>query len=227
MTARQDALDAVQYVRSQMKCVSLNRTCDTPDAEMGRRIGDKARKAEDKMAAINEGPYVETGAKARTTLKLRTGNCDELAALAFAYLAEKAGRTRPLEIFQVFGGDHAFVVIGRRDSRTGGDMTTWNADAVICDPWAEHVCSADALGPWLDKVSEYCLDKPADWLDFRRYEVPYMVGDKQYMQQRQEGSEWCSVKALRAKTKQVSEIRVGTVASLTAGTWPYKLTGQQ
>jgi len=47
------------------------------------------------------------------------------------------------------------------------------------------------------------------------------------MQQRQEGSEWCSVKALRAKTKQVSEIRVGTVASLAAGTWPYKLTGQQ
>lgn len=94
----------------------------------------------------------------------RCGNCGEQAAVAFQYLRDKFG-ARPLDYMilnpsnatrklrgeqgggihslesGVCDGDHVFVVIGR----TGGNdanMSTWDVEAVACDPWAGVVCPA-------------------------------------------------------------------------------------
>lgn len=107
------------------------------------------------VLAMEGKPYVK-GVAAAVRQK-RAGNCEELACLAFDMLATRG--IRPLELMALmvpdedppetmlsaitgveaeFGGpDHAFVVIGR----VGGDLRdyrTWNADTVVCDPWAKR-----------------------------------------------------------------------------------------
>ena len=52
--------------------------------------------------------------------------------MAFDYF-RKAG-VLPVDFLQLFGGDHAFVVIGRKDNQGLQDFSTWT-DAFICDPW--------------------------------------------------------------------------------------------
>lgn len=71
---------------------------------------------------------------------MESGNCYEQANLAFDYLVKQG--ISPVELFSMIYGDHVFVVIGRNPNTNAADPTTWNADAIICDPWAGEVYSA-------------------------------------------------------------------------------------
>ncbi|MPQ69654.1 MULTISPECIES: hypothetical protein [unclassified Pseudomonas] len=92
----------------------------------------------------------------------RAGNCEEQACLAFDMLASTG--IAPLELMSLrnpvgaegyqgpeirgaitgiveagyAGPDHVFVVCGRGVQTNLQDPTTWNDDAVICDPWAKR-----------------------------------------------------------------------------------------
>ncbi|MGA8135658.1 MAG: hypothetical protein WCA48_16150 [Pseudomonas gingeri] len=92
----------------------------------------------------------------------RAGNCEEQACLAFDMLASTG--IAPLELMSLqnhvgmegyqgpavsgaitgvveadyAGPDHVFVVCGRSAQTNLQDPTTWNNDAVICDPWAKR-----------------------------------------------------------------------------------------
>ena len=68
---------------------------------------------------------------------LESGNCTEQARIAFDYIAKQG--VFPLELFSMLYGDHAFVVVGRNQATDPLDPTTWNLDAVVCDPWAGEV----------------------------------------------------------------------------------------
>jgi hypothetical protein len=63
------------------------------------------------------------------------GNCQELAAIAFACLYQSGIRPLDYMAFKKEGYGHAWVVIGREADATA-DLSTWGADAVWCDPWA-------------------------------------------------------------------------------------------
>ncbi|NBC31224.1 MAG: hypothetical protein GVY13_00960 [Alphaproteobacteria bacterium] len=70
------------------------------------------------------------------------GNCGELSSTAFFYLYDKPAR--PIEKMHIKGGDHAFVVIGRKTGSRDHDPGSWGPDAAICDPWYEVACLAAA-----------------------------------------------------------------------------------
>jgi hypothetical protein len=71
---------------------------------------------------------------ADTATRNRCGNCGEFSASAFMWLFDQG--VRPLDWMQLVGGDHAFVVIGRRDG-DATDVRSWGPDAVACDPWGQ------------------------------------------------------------------------------------------
>ncbi len=65
---------------------------------------------------------------------LGCGNCGEQAAIAFVYLSEEL-KVRPLDFMSRTNADHAFVIIGRKESSDDTDYMTWGQDCIVCDPW--------------------------------------------------------------------------------------------
>lgn len=63
------------------------------------------------------------------------GNCGVQSAMAFVRLRD-FWKLFPLDWMQLKHGDHGFVVIGREKGTTPSTPRTWNADAVLCDPWS-------------------------------------------------------------------------------------------
>lgn len=63
------------------------------------------------------------------------GNCGVQSAMAFVRLRD-LWKIFPLDWMQLKHGDHGFVVIGRENASIASSPRTWNADAVLCDPWS-------------------------------------------------------------------------------------------
>ncbi|MDR0219442.1 MAG: hypothetical protein LBI71_11340 [Enterobacteriaceae bacterium] len=81
--------------------------------------------------------------------KYHVGNCGEKAAIAFTRL--KFLGARPIEFFSIkmLNDTHSIIVIGR----ISGDRlnpSTWNRDAVICDPWDNKAYPAFR---YIDKIA--------------------------------------------------------------------------
>ncbi len=69
------------------------------------------------------------------TAKSSLGNCFEMALHAFDYLLyHPAAADINFKIFSIEGGDHAFVVIGLKESDSN-DPSTWGKDVFFIDPW--------------------------------------------------------------------------------------------
>lgn len=73
--------------------------------------------------------------------KLSLGNCYEGACIALDYVITHEPFVRA-EIYEIKGGDHIFLVIGRTPHTNPEDPTTWNDEVYICDPWANKVYPA-------------------------------------------------------------------------------------
>ena len=99
----------------------------------------------DKSKTTHEG-MLEAAQRAA---QYRAGNCAEHAAVAYAYLYEKARGSGIGLVSRVSckkPGDHAFVVIGR-DPKGDGSVASWGAKAVIVDAWGRFVCyGSDIVG---------------------------------------------------------------------------------
>ena len=111
--------------------------------------------------------YNEIKTQMTNAIKHGCGNCGELSSTAFMYLLNT--KIRPIEKMHVKGGDHHFVVIGRRNGSTDDDVGTWGKDAAICDPWNEMAIPAadywtsawfvwSQLGPGAKLASFYRVD---------------------------------------------------------------------
>ena len=89
-------------------------------------------------------------AYAEAVLDAKVGNCTELAAVAFLHLmGGKCGcntgeKHHPLELVQVAGGNHAFLLVGAqhelKKSFVFGDKLFKLEGAFACDPWAKIAC---------------------------------------------------------------------------------------
>lgn len=88
-------------------------------------------------------------APAAIARRLHFANCEGRAALALIY-ATKRSAIRPLELCNMVGGDHVFMVIGRTQG-TVPNIDGWNADAVVCDPWARDFYAKDQYRTKLDQ----------------------------------------------------------------------------
>jgi hypothetical protein len=67
--------------------------------------------------------------------KLSLGNCGELALIALDHILSAYPDVNA-EAYQIAGGDHMFLVIGRLEGSDPSDPATWGPDAYICDPWS-------------------------------------------------------------------------------------------
>lgn len=73
--------------------------------------------------------------------KFSLGNCHELALMALDYVVNSAPGVEA-EVVRIKGGDHAFLVIGRKLKSDIERPETWGSKAYICDPWANEVFPA-------------------------------------------------------------------------------------
>jgi hypothetical protein len=62
------------------------------------------------------------------------GNCGEQSAVAFVQLRD-IWKIFPIDFMQTNDLSHAFVVLGRIGITNPAAMATWNAEAVVCDPY--------------------------------------------------------------------------------------------
>jgi hypothetical protein len=62
------------------------------------------------------------------------GNCGEMAASAFVYLAKWHG-IKPLDYISFVDKDEALVVIGSPVQVQTNNFNEWKKGSVICDPW--------------------------------------------------------------------------------------------
>jgi len=71
--------------------------------------------------------------------KFKIGNCIEMSFLALEYMLNHASPEINAEVFYISGGNHAFLVVGRKRGSTPTDPTTWGEKCYICDPYANEV----------------------------------------------------------------------------------------
>ena len=83
--------------------------------------------------------------------KLSVGNCHELSLMALDYVAHHAPHVSA-EIYNITGGDHAFLVVGRKKGSNPANPGTWGKDAYISDPWSDMVYPATE---YLSKTKNY------------------------------------------------------------------------
>jgi hypothetical protein len=72
------------------------------------------------------------------------GNCSEMAAVGLQYAIDHLVDHR-VEIFNILGGDHAFLVIGRDPHSRLHEYQNWGAKAVVCDPWSSSCFYAEEI----------------------------------------------------------------------------------
>jgi hypothetical protein len=75
-----------------------------------------------------------------------SGNCSEMAAIAFLFLRDRG--TRPLDFMCFHGKDHAFVILGRPASSAAGDFSSWAGQSVVCDALRGESGIATKLEDW-------------------------------------------------------------------------------
>jgi hypothetical protein len=80
-------------------------------------------------------------AKIEKSKQLSIGNCQELALMAMHHVLISQSKATA-EVYHIEGGDHAFLVIGRKKESKPHEPETWGEDAYICDPWSNSVYPA-------------------------------------------------------------------------------------
>jgi hypothetical protein len=141
--------EAYQRVQNHLSKGRGNKTFgDEPGGWLGNadrnRCVEDLRAAADKELSLMSVPtdrYIAT--YANYALSYKCGNCEEFSALTFQML--KTNGVRPLDWMKQLGygntswGNHAFVIIGRDDSTTAGDIASWNKEVVWCDPYEKKI----------------------------------------------------------------------------------------
>jgi hypothetical protein len=141
------AIQTERYVRKKMDIGSSNRFTDNLSGltlpvwcvseTRDQIVRDlKTQEKEIKRQGIDpRKAIVETWAS--HARDMGCGNCGEQSALAFVQLRD-VWKVSPLDWMQVGGWAHGFVVIGRISATNAAKIETWNAEAVVCDPWKNY-----------------------------------------------------------------------------------------
>lgn len=150
------ALDAVRYVKSELTLGSENNLREversaTVTVWLGylttspqSKLAYREMKAEGKES--NASTTLEVIIKqAELARKYKVGDCFYHSALAYEYLAT----ILPLEQLHHLHLEidhsnhrHRFVIIALNDQFQVSDLTTWDNNAIICDPWCNAVYPA-------------------------------------------------------------------------------------
>ncbi|WP_245228209.1 hypothetical protein [Xanthomonas bromi] len=69
----------------------------------------------------------------------RAHNCEELSRLAMYFLQDRGHAARTGH----FGQSHGVAMIGAPSGELPADMTQWDSEIYICDPWCNIACRAN------------------------------------------------------------------------------------
>lgn len=75
-----------------------------------------------------------------------SGNCSEMAAIAFVFLRDRG--VRPLDFMHFLGKDHAFVILGRPAGTDVSDFSSWADKSIVCDAYRGEAGVARKLEDW-------------------------------------------------------------------------------
>ena len=104
-----------------------------------RRAGTQCLEKLEKIVNVDTYTFFEKARiKAELSEKTKIGFCGHMAAVAFFKALKKGVWNVELDVVNIVGGDHAFLVIGRRPGSNPIDYTTWGSSALVIDPWAER-----------------------------------------------------------------------------------------
>jgi hypothetical protein len=76
--------------------------------------------------------------------KYTVGNCEEMSKVGLKYAYDNKASQR-VEIFRIEGGNHLFLVIGRKRNSDVTNPKTWGSSAVVCDTWSGKVYPASHI----------------------------------------------------------------------------------
>ncbi|HBY63615.1 MAG TPA: hypothetical protein DEH78_27635 [Solibacterales bacterium] len=86
------------------------------------------------------------------------GNCLEMSC-ASAWAINEEGRFNYDLVYYPVGGDHIFVAIGQPSDPNGdypADFSHWDADAAVCDVWADIACPArEYARRWRERMNNW------------------------------------------------------------------------
>jgi hypothetical protein len=97
---------------------------------------DLRKKGGDKLTIIRS--------LAKLARMMGCGNCEDMAAVAFDYCYTMGAR--PLDLMNLVGVSHAFVVLGRQPSSDLRRPDTWGPASYVCDPWGAGLKGKDSYG---------------------------------------------------------------------------------
>lgn len=81
---------------------------------------------------------------------LPSGNCEEMSKEAFNFLKLYSfhqidrlyGRVTNIQLVEIVDKDHVFILIGNKSMFLPTNMSNYDDDVFVCDPWAKIVCLA-------------------------------------------------------------------------------------
>ncbi|MEI8125954.1 MAG: hypothetical protein WCG42_09370 [Parachlamydiaceae bacterium] len=125
-----------------------------------RAIGDLRQASEDDKAFLLNIDYTICvfEQKIANCKKLAIGNCHELAQMALHYMITEQPDVNA-EVYYIKGGDHVFLVVGRKIKSAPHRPDTWGDEAYICDPWSNNVYPANE---YLTKTKNFFQVSTAD-----------------------------------------------------------------
>ena len=94
--------------------------------------------------------------------KFSLGNCGELAQMALHYVVKEHPEINA-EMFNIAGGNHAFLVIGRDPKSAPNNPGEWGDETYICDPWLNKTYPAkvyltELKNYWQDDKNNNCVE---------------------------------------------------------------------
>ncbi len=153
MTNLADGITAVQYVKGRMKSNNKNvrpELSNKPhhqryaDQMVLKNIFDNQLRTHPRFPKMGEATLENVVLYGAFAVAAGYGNCLEMAC-ACAWHLNAQGRFNYDLVYYPAHGDHIFLVIGQPTDANGDfpdDITTWDANAVICDAWADIACPA-------------------------------------------------------------------------------------
>lgn len=162
-----DGITAVQHVKARMKSNNKAIRPDLSNKPLHERYADQMAlqnifdnqlRTHPRFPKRGQATLADVVLYGAFTIAAGYGNCLEMSC-ACAWHLNNQGRFNYDLVYYPGYGDHIFLVIGQHSDANGDfpdDFANWDADAVICDAWADIACPArEYPARWRARMSNW------------------------------------------------------------------------
>lgn len=158
------ARDVLNRVRMDLYKPNFKSTNKTNEKRSAAAEAHRIRRAGDELDSLHNRIYSSPSVRDEAIWQCGAHNCGELARAA-----RHLGRQFGHEVTVVGAEAHAFAVFGRYpEEGLSSNMKEWPNHLMICDPWANIVCSANEYPErFVAKMEKWVQDKKLIYLNER------------------------------------------------------------